>query len=538
MSDTNRVRVSIARTSQRGGSGVDPVPVDPANFTPASNLYRLRYTGAPGLGSQPNSIVSNEIRSDRQTPDQILVGTEAGGSLEVELSALTFDDLIQATLTTNFKNTHRVAPAGMSWTGNNEVTLVTGFTSNGVLANSIVRVVLPAEGIDDVYYVSAKVGDVATLTAYTSTAPTIPIAADDTGGEIIVCGVRADTAGDVSIALNTPVAGQATITFANEVAAMWAAAYPNVAGSAHTLPVVGNWIKLAGMVDDIQNLYGRLIAVTATTAVITQPTGLTATAATGNPAVFWGDMLRNPILEPGTTPANIGQFAPTSIAANSFLIERRYEDHSPITRELLLGCAVNQLGLTLDPQSILVATFEFFGFKSNVSDDSPNYADVYTTLPTDVDATETSVLNTSTNVGRVSISADNILSGDVSSALNLPLQVQINIGNNLRRRNAVGVFGAASIGAGRYNIGGNINTYFDSKQILELIVRNTDAEYTTSVSSNDGRGYLIDLPRIKFGSGAPDVPGGDQDAVLNPNYTALLSSFGYTIHLTRWGYVA
>lgn len=540
MSDTNRVRVSIARTSQRGGSGVDPVPVNPASFSPASNLFQLRYTGTPGLGSQPNSVVSAEIRSDRQTADSILVGTEAGGNVEGELSMMTFDELIQGTLFTTYKNTHVTVPIS---TGVGTITVPAGgaFDDEGYALNQILRVKLPAASpaIDSLYYVTAKAAGLLTISPLRAGVDVaMPTGATITNGTVTVCGVRGDAASDITVALNTPSTGFTTLTFANEVAAAWAIAYPDVAGTAGTLPTIGNWIKLAQMTDSAQNQYGRLVSVTSTTAVIETPAGMTATVGPIGAELYWGSYIRNPIVEAGATPANIGQFVPGSIPANSFLVERRYEDHTPITRELILGCAVNQFNLTLDPQSILNLSVEFFGFKSNVSDDSPNYADVYSSLPTDVVPTDTDVINTSTNVGVVSLTGENLLAGDLSAAKNLPLQVQLNIGNQLRRRNAVGVFGAASIGAGRLNIGGNVNTYFDSKQILELIVRNLDAEYVTSVASNDGRGLLFDLPRIKFTSGAPDVPGGDADAVLNPAYQALRSpTFGYTIHITKWNFV-
>jgi len=541
MSDTNRVRVSIARTSQRGGSGVAASPVNPANFTPANQLFQLRFTGTPGLGSQPNSVVSNEIRSDRQTADSILVGTEAGGNVEFELSTLTFDEIIQATLTASYKNTQRSTVASI---GAGTITLDadSGDTnSSGVLDGMVIRVRFPdnSPAIDAMYYVASKAADTLTVTPLRSTDPAIAGTETITNAEVIVVGNRAEASSDITVALDTPVAGQTTITFANTSATNWAAAYPDVAGTALTLPVIGTWIKLSQMTDAAQDVYARLIAVTSTTAVIETPTGMTATVGPEGAEVYWGDIIRNPVLQAGTTPSNIGEFVPGSIPSNSFLVERRYEDHTPITRELILGNAINQFGLTFEPQSILTGTVELFGFKSNVSDDeSGSYADIYTSLPTDVETTDTDVLNTSTDVGYVSVTGQNLLSGDVSTAKNLPLQVQLNIGNQLRRRNAVGVFGAASIGAGRYNIGGNINTYFDSKAILTLIVQNLDAEYVTSVSSNDGRGLLFDLPRIKFTSGSPDVPGGDQDAVLNPGFQALRSpTFGYTVHIQRWTFV-
>jgi len=538
MSDTNRVRLSYAKTSQRGGAGVAPVAVDVTLFSPASQLQQMRFTGSPNLGFQPTSVQSAEIRSDRQVSDLVLVGGEAGGNVNFELSALTLDSFLQSALFAVYKNTHR--PTISAIPANNQLTITAGFNSSGILAGTIVRVRLPNATIpiDAMYYVASKATDTVTLTGLLGTEPTILSGSTFTSSEVIVCGSRSAITTDIAIALNTPATGQMTVTFAGTMATNWAIAYPNVALAGHTTHVIGNWIKVFGLTDAIQNFYARLTAVTSTTGVFDMPAGMTNTVGVVGAQVYWGDMLRNPILVTGATPATIGEFAAGTIPGNSYLLERRYEDHSPITREVFTGMAINSFQLTFEPQAILNGQVEFMGFKSNVSNSSPNYADIYTALPTDVTTTTTDVYNTSTNVGQVSISKDNLLSGDVSVALNLPIQVQLNIGNNLRRRNAVGVFGAASMGAGRLSITGNINTYFDSKAILDLIVRNLDAEYTTAVASTDGRGLLFDLPRIKFNGGAPDVPAADQDAVLNPGFVGLRDqTFGYTVHVNRFGFV-
>ncbi len=76
MSDTNRVGLRFFRSSQRTA----PIPGGPFN------LNQLRFTGTPNLAFAPNTIVSNEIRPDRQITDLILVGAEAGGDTGIELS--------------------------------------------------------------------------------------------------------------------------------------------------------------------------------------------------------------------------------------------------------------------------------------------------------------------------------------------------------------------------------------------------------------------------------------------------------------------
>lgn len=69
MSDTNRVGLRFFKSSQRTA----PVPAGPFD------LDQIRFTGTPNLAFTPTTIVSEEIRPDRQISDLILVGAEAGG---------------------------------------------------------------------------------------------------------------------------------------------------------------------------------------------------------------------------------------------------------------------------------------------------------------------------------------------------------------------------------------------------------------------------------------------------------------------------
>lgn len=67
--------------------------------TPA--LKALRYTGE-SLNFNQSKIVSNEIRSDRNTADLITVSAEASGDINFELSIAAFDDLIEGAFASVF----------------------------------------------------------------------------------------------------------------------------------------------------------------------------------------------------------------------------------------------------------------------------------------------------------------------------------------------------------------------------------------------------------------------------------------------------
>ena len=64
--------------------------------TPATpTLVNLRYT-SESLNANIENVVSNEIRADRNVADLIQVGQSAGGNVNFELSAGTFDTLLES----------------------------------------------------------------------------------------------------------------------------------------------------------------------------------------------------------------------------------------------------------------------------------------------------------------------------------------------------------------------------------------------------------------------------------------------------------
>lgn len=64
--------------------------------TPATPTFvNLRYT-SESLNANIENVVSNEIRADRNVADLIQVGQSAGGNVNFELSAGTFDTLIES----------------------------------------------------------------------------------------------------------------------------------------------------------------------------------------------------------------------------------------------------------------------------------------------------------------------------------------------------------------------------------------------------------------------------------------------------------
>ena len=84
MAETNRVAVRYTAESTYG-------------VLPTTGWKPLRYTSET-IGAEPQTTISDEIRSDRMVADLINTSLNVGGDANFELSYTSFDDLIEAAL--------------------------------------------------------------------------------------------------------------------------------------------------------------------------------------------------------------------------------------------------------------------------------------------------------------------------------------------------------------------------------------------------------------------------------------------------------
>lgn len=515
MSDTNRVGVRLARSPAR------TAPI----LNPQLNLQALRYTGAPGLAFSPTTVVSEEIRSDRQTSDLILVGGEAGGDTNFELSFGAFDLLIESALMSLYStNKFNLGATEIVSFGAGTVTLLAG-EGDDYEVGQIVRLDALATGDQGggIYEVTLIAIDVVTLTPFT--ADTNAVLAGwtiDAETKLTVCAIRAQAVGDITMA--APASGEIIMTVANNNLL-----FDNARGGAIDTPITaGMWLKMSGWSVPGNNVWARCKAVDLVARTITfdAQTGMALDAAAAEQVeLYFGDHVENGV---------------EAVAAHQFALERRFEDQAEVLRELFLGMALNNFSLALAPQSIATGAVTFFGFSSATQVETANAhvgtvaPALYETEPVDLEAAANPVYNTSSNVGRLGRGIDPV----DSAGVNFVLEASIELTNNLRRQEAVGVFGASGIGVGEVGVTGTLRTYFDNKEILDQILANTETSLDVSVVDSNGRAMLFDMPRIKFSGGAPDVPGKNQDVTIPAAYTAILSpDFGYTISVQRLHFV-
>ncbi len=512
MSDTNRVGVAIRRVT-----GQSSFPA-----TLGGPLTNLRITGAPSLAFTPQTIVSDEIRPDRQRSDLIPVGAEAGGEVTFEYSYGSVDELIESALFSTWDNTLEKTPdSGAMGAGTIPFADPTGFVVGQLVQLQDPSVSPTGYGDTIGVYEVTVVGmtditvvpyDINSLDSTQTNAPAISASFESDAQTVVkVVGVLG-AAGDISF----DAAGIAS------AAGIFDDNLRKDTGTTNIVP--GHFIRIIGSdaaVASTNDVWIQVIGVRAAGAGLdlNVPAAWQTDPGTGDTvAIFFGDVVRN---------------GAEDLANHQFIVEESFNDHTPVSYVGFLEMAVNTLNMTLDPQAIAQGSVNFFGTDALAS---TTESDLYSDAPaTRNDSPQNNVYNTSSNVARLGQGAEVVGSGGV----NCVLQATVDLNNNLRRNNAVGVFGACAIGVGELAVSGNLSTYFDDLTLFNDLLSGAETSVDFGLRSLDGKVLLTDLPRIKYNGGAPQVPGKNQDVVLPLTYDALLDAdLGYTISFQRFDYAA
>jgi hypothetical protein len=479
MSDTNRVAVGIVEESTRGTTPATP------------SIQALRVTSA-GLAFTPNTVVSDEIRSDRQITDLILVGAESGGDIGAELSFEAADTLFEGALFSTWTNKPtKVGPVELVDAG----TVADTYEVDADGATYVLGHLAQASGFDDAannqtFRVASSTGTTVVGTSLSLVADTSP-AAD---AALRVVGFEG-VADDIDAVANGLQSTALDFTTLGLVPGEWVLIGGTAAGQKFTAAALNGWARISPSV-----------AITATDLEFDiLPDGWTTETSSGSKTlqVWIGDFIRN-----GTTE-------------KFYSVERRFLDHSPVTYEYFRGMSVNTLETSLTSQAIVTQSVSFLGTTSEITE-------TRFTGVVDVAAPSNDVMNTSSNVARI------IENGVEVATPNFVLEASFNINNNLRALNAIGSIGAVDVGAGEFSLTGSLNTYFGNKDLVDKVINNTESGFV-SVINKTGQAIVFDAPRIKFSSGTPEVAGKNQDVVVNLEYQAIRhATLGYTFNIGRF----
>jgi hypothetical protein len=263
----------------------------------------------------------------------------------------------------------------------------------------------------------------------------------------------------------------------------------------------GQWFALippAGAIQAIKDYFkGRAFKVSATvaptTTVITldaatpintaiATTAMAAGAIVGSSRAYNGSLMKSYTLEVGH--ADVGQF-------------RQYT-----------GMVMSKMDIKLSVGAIVTGSFEFMGKSFNLLQATGQGTPTESLTFTPANATR----------GVFDIFED----GASISANTYIKSGEFSINNTLRMQDAIGVFGAAGIGAGTFKATGKLEVYFANAVIYQKLLSGVATSLTIPLLDVDGNGYVYHFPRIKYTAAKVAVGGLDQDNMLQMDFEAVL----------------
>ena len=488
--------------SSANRTDISYLPETTYGTTPATGNYSLiPFTAAPDFSYTPSTVQSQTIRSDRQIDDLIFVGSETGGSVEFEFSYGRYNDLLEGAFWHDFNKLDIVE-------GDKVSAITTGGLTFGNASNipasfkpSVLVNLVDAGADTGLHTISTVSGAVVNLTKPTATAEAkgTYFSAQAVGVEVTRAGFAESTS-----------AKTITITGANFKTAL-----------ANFTVDKGDWICVSPLgfyrVTNY-NTGGANVVITYDQKIV-KTTGYTRDPTANSYHIFFSENIMN-----GTTK-------------KGYSILERFNSVAGNNQILFSGCVVDTLELTLDTQAVVTGSFTFAGLDSKY----------LTTLVANnriVERGPENVLNSSSNVGDIYLGTNKVEGPNFISSMSLSLA------NSVRRQNAVGSISAVGIEAGSCDITGTLNTYFGNTDLARNVINNTESSFvaiiedknttltTDFVGGNKNRSILVDLPRIKFSSGAPGIEGINTDITVELGFQAIRNAdLNYQIKLASFPFL-
>lgn len=465
--------------------------------TPANPPFvAFRHT-SDGLALTPSRQASNEIRSDRQVADQILLDLAAAGSIGIELSFAAHDTMIEAA----FQGT---------WSSNPVITVVTIDTEISDVSTTTLTVAAGGAAY--------KAGMLTYNSGFTTSANNGLFRVASSSGTTIVYPAASFTAEGAQIPVGASVRVVGFQGAAGDLITATASGIADTTVDFTTLGVSdGEWLKIGGdgagnqFATAANNSWARVAKGGVTAHAITfdvLPVGWGVDAGTGKTVqIFMADFLTN-----GTTQ-------------RAFSFERQQQDIAVPSYETFNGHEVDTFSLDFKSASVITGSFGYTGRGA------PAALTTRAAGASDVAAAAYPVLNAAANVGRL------MEAGVVTTTLIEELGFDLK--NNLARDTAVGTVGAANVRDGEIGLSGTLSAYFGDITLINKVLSDTVTSLMVRAGRSDGNreSILLDIPEVKLSGTAP-VSGKNASRMFNGTYDAFRHpTLGYTMSCSRFWYL-
>jgi hypothetical protein len=255
--------------------------------------------------------------------------------------------------------------------------------------------------------------------------------------------------------------------------------------------VQGQWIKVAGSTNPLQNIWAQVSTSVSPTATLLTFEGTPFTGATGNGGA--AVTISSSRFSNGTTQ-------------RSATIERAFQDITQFFTHR--GQTVQSMSLDVSTGGLITGSFEFIG------------KDVVRAGTTGLNATI--VPSGTTGILSATNSVANILEAGTALTGTFVQSLKMTYGNNLRGQKAIGVLGNADIGSGSIDIKLMLDVYFANGTLYDKFLNNTASSFSFRLQDTAGNGYVFTLPRTKINSAKVNAGSINTDLSASFEITGLL----------------
>jgi len=275
--------------------------------------------------------------------------------------------------------------------------------------------------------------------------------------------------------------------------------YTAAAGTPFSSMAANQWVKITGASNAANNGYFKITAVGGSGASITTTN---SSSVTEGPVALTYKM--GPQIVNGTT-------------FNHYTLERGYSDIAS-TYALFSGMTVDTLSLEIPSDNIITGSLGFAG-----KDEDSTTSTVFSTAITDANTNE--VMN----------SIDNVAEALENAASISITQLNFALANGLRGKPQIANLGPVGYGAGKCNVTGVLQQYFATATLMDKYLDQTESSLSVRVTDDAGNAYILDWPRIKYGTGQRVAGGEETDIIADLTWRAYRhATEGITMRIARF----
>lgn len=206
------------------------------------------------------------------------------------------------------------------------------------------------------------------------------------------------------------------------------------------------------------------------------------------------------------------------VTQKSLTIEKTFEAGSTDQYHRFPGAIANSLSLNVRAREIVTGNVSFVAKKMEVAQAIIASA-TYTAVPANP------VMNAASHFASLA------MTGVTSPAITA---ISLSISNNLRQQPVLGSVDSRGVSAGRFNVSGSLDAYFENAELIDLFVAGTATDLTFKLGGASALNYLFEIGTLKFNDADIIAGGNDQPVMARMPFTGLYdSSDAATLKITR-----